>query len=152
MLSAWRFFERVWVPALICAVSIVFVVEAQALRGDGGKFPTVVGALSACLAFVELVLQAFAPKPQSGLASDADPSWAEFQKKVLLALWFVLTLGAFYVVGVLAAIAISAALYHLVFARRGVVWAFVFGLSHAVFFWVAFDLLAGFQLYGGVLA
>ena len=142
-----RIIERTWLASTILLLAVLFVVGAQGFSGDAARFPTVVGALTALLAAAELVfrLRDRSPAHQDQVAGP------DLNRKLLLGGWALITLSGFYVLGVIAAIMISATLYFYVFVWRRLVWSVAAGLSHALFFWVAFELLAGFRLYQGIL-
>lgn len=135
-----------WVTIGILLLSLAFVAEALTLRGDAGRFPIAVGLCTAILAAIELIQSCRSPGLQ---AEPTKPG--PLQDKLLIGSWFVATLALFYVLGILIGIAISGTVYFYLFARKRLHWAVIAGLAHTAFFWIAFDLLAGFRLYGGIL-
>lgn len=135
-----------WVTITILLVSIGFVAEASTFKGDSAKFPTAVGIATALLALIDLIQSL---RMRKGREDDHDV--VPTAQKFMVGGWIALTIGLFYVVGILCGIAISAIVYFYVFARLNLFLAMMAGLGHSAFFWIAFDLLAGFRLYGGLL-
>jgi len=131
----------------LCLLGVGFAAIAQGFRGDAWKFPTVVGVLTAALAAVELV-RLLRSDPREG-AAPADPGAR--RRGAMLAAWFAAALAGVYVAGLLVAVAVATALYARAFLGAGPLRAGAAGLAHALFFWVAFELLAGFRLWGGIL-
>ncbi len=141
-----RIVERTWLASTILLLAVLFVVGAQGFSGDAAHFPTVVGTLTALLAAAELMFRLRDRSPAQDQIAGSD-----LNRKLLLGGWALITLSSFYGLGVIATIMISATLYFYVFVWRRLIWSIAAGLGHALFFWIAFELLAGFRLYQGVL-
>lgn len=134
-----------WVPAGILFIAVCFIVGGSQLRGDAGLYPVAVGIITAVLAAFELV-QRLLHRSDSLDAADT----ARRLHILLILAWFLGTILALYVLGVLLGIAISATLYFRIFAGFGFGASAGIGLSHTAFFWIVFEILAGFRLYQGL--
>lgn len=135
-----------WVTVTILLVSIGFIAEASTFQGDSAKFPTAVGISTALLALIDLIRSLRMRKLRK-----ADHDVVPTTQRLMVGCWIALTIGLFYVVGVLGGIGISAIAYFYIFTRLNLSLVIIVGLGHSAFFWIVFDLLAGFRLYGGLL-
>lgn len=140
-----RLLRDEWLLVGLCALAVAFAAVAQGFRGDAWKFPTTVGALTAALAVAEFLRIARAGTPAQRPGDGAG------RRGPLLAAWFLATLAAVYVLGLLVTVAVSTALYFRVFLETSLPRAAALGLGHALVFWVSFELLAGFRLWSGLL-
>ena len=143
-----RFFESSWMSVAILVVSLLFVAESLTLKGDAAKYPLVVGLVTAALSLIDLVSR-YAHRhalndDHVGLLVD------RLGQKLLIGGWLAATVASFYVLGILVTVAISGAIYFRLFVTTSLFKALLIGLAHALAFWVAFDLLAGFNLYTGL--
>lgn len=136
-----------WLLVAACLIGVAFAAIAQGFRGDAWKFPTVVGVLTAALAAAELV-KLLRADPEEG-AAPADPALR--RRGAILALWFAATLAGVYVAGLLVTVGVATALYMRAILGAAPLHAGAAGLAHALFFWAAFERLAGFRLWGGIL-
>lgn len=139
---------RSWLTAVIGLLAICFILGALDYSGDAKKFPIVVGIITAILAAIELVLAGkgrASPTERETRQTSAD----ERYRALLLAGWFVVTVGGLYLLGLLATAFMATAVYFYVFVDRGPLRAIAFGGAHAALLWLAFDVLAGFRLYEG---
>lgn len=135
-----------WLLLAILALAVGFVIGAQGFRGDAWKFPTAVGGITAALALLELGLALGRGGRQARPGAEGGGG-----RGLAAAAWFLATLGAVYALGVVAGVGVSAAVYFHAFVRRDVLRSVAAGVAHAAFFWIAFEVLAGFRLYAGVL-
>ena len=135
-----------WFLIAITIVAAMFVVGAMDLKGEAAQFPTAVGVFTIALALIELIARLRTPPTAAPTEADND-----LQSIVIVGVWFLATLGSFYVVGILPAIGLSAAAYFRIFIWGNLFKATVAGIGHAIVFWVVFDLLAGFRLYQGLI-
>lgn len=146
--SKLHIFKASWMSIVILVASLAFVAESLTLKGDAGKYPLVVGLITATLCLLDLVIRFLirrdVNKGHIGTLEDS------LGVKLLIGAWIAATLALFYVIGVVATVAISGAAYFHLFVCRSLVKSALIGLAHAVAFWVAFDLLAGFNLYEGI--
>ena len=141
-----RLLRDEWLLAGLCALAVAFAAVSQGFGGDAWKFPTAVGALTAALAAAEVLRLA-----RAGTAPPVETDAGTRRRGLLLAGWFLATLAAVYVLGLLVTVAVSTALYFRVFLETSLPRAAALGLGHALVFWVSFELLAGFRLWSGLL-
>ncbi len=147
--SKWPILETSWMSIAILIFSLAFVAESLTLKGDAGKYPLVVGLITAALCVLDLAARCLSRHAQSddGIGILAD----RLSDKLLICSWIAATLVCFYVLGVIATVAVSGTVYFRLFVTGNSLKAMLIGLTHALAFWVAFDLLAGFNLYTGIV-
>jgi hypothetical protein len=142
------FLETSWVSLAILIVSLLFVAESLTLRGDAASYPLVVGLITAALSLVDLAGRYLrrhdVDTDHLGLLAD------RLGQKLVIGGWLTATFVSFYVLGIIATVALSATIYFRLFVTGNLVKALLIGLAHTLAFWVAFDLLAGFNLYTGL--
>ena len=146
--SMMRFLEGSWISFAILIVSLLFVAESYTLKGDAAKYPLVVGLITATLSLFDLVSRNLhrhgVKEDHLGLMAD------QLGQKLLIGSWLAATLASFYVLGIFTTVALSGAVYFRLFVTANILKAILIGLAHALAFWIAFDLLAGFNLYKGL--
>lgn len=131
----------------ILAVGLLFVAESLTLRGDAGKYPLVVGLITAGLCVIDIAGR-YLGRHKGGDRA-ARPA-ARLGQNLLVGGWIAATLVSFYLLGIIGTIALSGTVYFRLFVTPNLLHAGLIGLAHALAFWVAFDLLAGFNLYSGL--
>lgn len=143
-----RFLEASWMSLAILLISLLFVAESLTLKGDAAKYPLTVGLITAALSVIDLAGRYLRRRDVNedhlGLMAD------RLGQKLLIGGWLAATLASFYVLGIIATVALSGTIYFRIFVTGNLLKALLIGLAHALAFWVAFDLLAGFNLYSGL--
>ena len=133
----------------ILVISLMFVAESLTLKGDAAKYPLVVGIITAALSLIDLAGRYMRRDDLNenhlGLLAD------RLGQKLLIGAWLAVTFASFYVLGIITTVALSGAVYFRLFVTPNLLLALLIGVAHALAFWVAFDLLAGFNLYTGLL-
>jgi hypothetical protein len=146
--SIARFWASSWLSGAILVVSMMFVAESLTLKGDAAKYPLVVGLITAALSLIDLAGRYLGRhdlnEDHIGFLTD------RLGQKLLISGWLAATITSFYVLGIIATVALSGAVYFRLFVTENLFKALLIGLAHALAFWVAFDLLAGFNLYNGL--
>lgn len=147
--SMARFLEASWMSFAILVISLMFVAESLTLKGDAAKYPLVVGIITAALTLIDLAGRYMRRydlnENHLGLLAD------RLGQKLLIGVWLAVTFASFYVLGIITTVALSGAVYFRLFVTPNLLQALLIGAAHALAFWVAFDLLAGFNLYTGLL-
>lgn len=143
-----RRLESVAAALAVAVLAGLFVAGSWSLRGDAGRFPQLVGTITAVLALAEALARGLAPTVY-GVPPPADR--AGRRRAALLLGWFAAALTGLYGLGVVAGTALFAAIYFRLFAGWRAGGSLLAGLGLAAFFWIVFRLFAGFRLHEGVL-
>lgn len=144
-----RRLESVAAALAVALLALLFVWGASGLRGDAGRFPALVGGITALLALTEAGIRAVSRQvygaPPRGQAEQR-------RRAALLLSWFAATLAGLYFLGVVPATAVFAALYFRLFAGWRLLPSLAAGGAMAAAFWIGFGLIAGFRLHQGTLS
>lgn len=143
-----RRLDAAWFPILIGITALTFVYVGSGYRGDAGRFPVLVGWITAVLALFEAISRLRALRPEDLPSAVPLPV---FRHAAAILLWFGGLFVCLYLIGVIATIALLGAIYFYALAELRLLPSVMAGLAHAAFFHVAFGLLAGFRLFPGVL-
>ncbi len=141
-------YEAILAALALAAVAALFAYAAGGLRGDAGRFPQLVGGITAALALAEALARALAARAYG--APPRSPRAVRWRAALLLA-WFAGTLAGLYLLGVVAGTALCAAVYFRLFAGLRLLPALAGGATLAAFFYLGFGLMAGFRLHPGTL-
>ena len=107
--SKRRALEAPWMPVAIFVASLAFVAESLTLKGDAGKYPLVVGLITAALCVMDLAARFL--KRHRVNEDHTGILVRRLGEKLLISAWVAATLVSFYVVGVIATVAISGTVY-----------------------------------------
>ncbi|MFN3643609.1 MAG: hypothetical protein ACK4TB_11900 [Gemmobacter sp.] len=139
--------ERVAAALVVAGLAAAFAWGASGLRGDVGRFPLLVGTITAVLALAEAAVRALAAPPPAA-PEPAGP--ASRRRAALLLAWFAGTLAGLWLIGVVAGTALWASIYFRLFAGLRLLPALAAGAGLAGAFHVGFGLLAGLRLHSGL--
>ena len=123
----------------------IFILLSQSYGRDASLFPFTVGLITAFLLISEIAFRSIEKDNKIEQVSIKN------NLKIVSVLWFGFNLIAFLYLGIVFAIFISTVSYWYLLLKVKLYNSILFGVLHSFLFWFAFEFLAGFRLYRGIL-